>query len=595
MRLAQRLLITNPTGGIQYFVDPVNGSDANLGTSPAQAWKTATKVNAGSSYQGGGLQGGQSVLFKGGTTLTGSVLFRAGVNVASFSATNPIIVGSYGNGDATIRSSNAIYAIQVDGFSGCIVTGLTVSSNNTTCQTGILIQNTVTLSGTSSINIINCLAMGFGQTTSAVGDGYASAEIMICGGGHAIDGNYNNQGTINNINILNCVCRGLNGVTSNDICGISAQGSITGSGYNNCSSNLTNITVAGCTVYNIGGIAGFASGNGIVLAQVQNSVIKYCLAHDCSANNTTCGGAAGQWFYSSIGCTIEYGESYNIRPWPSFSSGCDWEGFNLDGGSQNCTIQYCYSHDNFGPGFLGYVSTEGTGSWNNNTYRFNLSVNDAYGNSDTTFGVIVFGGSGQPSPCNVYVYNNTIVNTTPGMSYGSSGTLTNITNAPRPSCMSGVDNSTYVLGGIIANNIFYQTKDLFNEVTFLDLSSSQTTHMLNNAYYMVNGGSFIVTYAGTQYTTLAAWKAVAPGSEVGAVTGSPGFNNTGTSGIATWTPANLTGPNIWGPTLYALQSGSGYRTAGVNLAAAPYNYNIGTTDYFGNSISTTPNIGADCH
>lgn len=427
--------------GVAYYVSAVNGSDSYNGLYPAYTgtgingpWATIAHANLGSSYAGGGLSQSQSLLFNGGSTYTGTLVLRKGVNVASFSSTHPIVVGSYGTGNATIvpatgtvsypnsypkASGIALYAVELDGVSGITLTNLTVSANGQNCQSGIVIQNTVTTGGISNINVTDCLVEGFGTSLTGATNNQALSEIYICGGGHTVDNSFTGY-AVTNVNILNCVLQGVNGVTSNDQTGVSAQGVISPNdgGYNNCSSALTDVTVSGCSIFNIGGIAGTASGSGVVLAQVQNSTIEYCLAHDCSANNTQCGGAAGLWFYDSIGCTIQYCESYNIQPWPIFVSGCDWEGFNLDGGCYNCTIQYVYSHHNFGPGFLGYVDTGAaggnpTGSWNNNTYRYNISVNDAYGCGDTTLGVINFGGAIQPSPCNVYVYNNTIINTSP--------------------------------------------------------------------------------------------------------------------------------------------------------------------------------------
>lgn len=545
-----------------YYVDPVAGSDSNNGTSTATPWKTAAKVNNGASYAGGGLSPGQSVLFKGGNTLVGSLTFKAGVNVASFSATNPIGIGSYGGSDAIINSSQTganTWGMMLDGMSGIVVAGLTISSNNTQCQTGICIQNTVTSAGTSNISVIDCTVGGFYGTGSNIAN---SANIYIAGAGHPLNGT--GLGTISNINILNSVINGLSGVTSPDSNGILANGSITGSGYGVATANLSGITVAGCTIFNIGGSAGTSSaGSGIQLAQTQNSTIKYCLAHDIGANVTTFG-SCGMWFFASINGTIEYCESYNVRPWPNSAFG-DFEGFNLDGGSQNCTISHCYSHDNFGPGLLGYVSSEGTGAWNNNTYCYNIVVNCAYGSADGQFGAININGGNpgdgfQPSgTCSVFVYNNTVINLVAGQTFGSGGTLSNITSAPIPSCYTAVDNAWVPTSGYVANNIFYQTANS-GTTKFVYVLTSMTAQFINNAYYSPTSGSaFQCALLGTgqvDYASLAAWQAVIPGGEVGAITTNPLFNSSGTTGDASWTPSAQVGPNAVCPTAYKLTSAS---------------------------------------
>ena len=58
----------------------------------------------------------------------------------------------------------------------------------------------------------------------------------------------------------------------------------------------------------------------------------------------------------------------------------DGDGFDLDGGVTNSVIQYCYSHDNDGPGLMLYGYTDaGVATWNNNTIRYCVSQNDAVG------------------------------------------------------------------------------------------------------------------------------------------------------------------------------------------------------------------------
>jgi hypothetical protein len=75
-----------------YYVSGT-GNDANAGTTPGSAWRNAGKANAFT------FKPGDRLLFEGGKTFAGPVQLTAtdgGV------ATNPVVVGSYGTGRATI-------------------------------------------------------------------------------------------------------------------------------------------------------------------------------------------------------------------------------------------------------------------------------------------------------------------------------------------------------------------------------------------------------------------------------------------------------------------------------------------------------------
>lgn len=70
-----------------YYVDAVNGSDSNNGTSTATAWKTLTKVNSTT------FQPGDHILFEAGNTWVGQ-LYPKGSGASG----NPIVIDQYGTG-----------------------------------------------------------------------------------------------------------------------------------------------------------------------------------------------------------------------------------------------------------------------------------------------------------------------------------------------------------------------------------------------------------------------------------------------------------------------------------------------------------------
>jgi hypothetical protein len=85
---------TAGSGGHVYYVDSTSGSDTNSGLTPALAWKTMTKVDAGSYVAG------DVIAYHRGETFTGAAtISNAGT------ATNPITITAYGNGAQPILTN----------------------------------------------------------------------------------------------------------------------------------------------------------------------------------------------------------------------------------------------------------------------------------------------------------------------------------------------------------------------------------------------------------------------------------------------------------------------------------------------------------
>ncbi len=71
-----------------YYIDAISGSDDNIGTSPALAWKTIDKVNSMV------FQPGDSILFHRGHSWIGNISINYSGNPAQ-----PIVFSSYGQGE----------------------------------------------------------------------------------------------------------------------------------------------------------------------------------------------------------------------------------------------------------------------------------------------------------------------------------------------------------------------------------------------------------------------------------------------------------------------------------------------------------------
>jgi len=124
------------------------------------------------------------------------------------------------------------------------------------------------------------------------------------------------------------------------------------------------------------------TGSGLVIGQGADGLVERCVAHhNGGRGGGSSGGPVGLWCYDSARIVFQFCESYankaqringNVNGSPM-----DGDGFDMDLGSQDCIIQYCYSHDNEGAGFL-FSDGGATGGYTtrNNTVRYCVSEND---------------------------------------------------------------------------------------------------------------------------------------------------------------------------------------------------------------------------
>src|SRR5687768_4335447 len=85
---ALSLAIAHPAAAATYYVSS-SGSDNNVGTSPASAWRSIARVNTAT------VLAGDRIFFKGGAVYSGSLLFD---ETRGGTAANPVTVSSYGTG-----------------------------------------------------------------------------------------------------------------------------------------------------------------------------------------------------------------------------------------------------------------------------------------------------------------------------------------------------------------------------------------------------------------------------------------------------------------------------------------------------------------
>jgi hypothetical protein len=333
--------------GKSYFVDSEQGDDATPGTSSARPWKTLSPVNTCK------LGPGDAVLLKRGGSWQAGLAPRGEGKPG-----RPILLGAYGTGAPPRIDGGRSSAVQIIGASHWIIQDLEVTNDIAVRASAIKVS-----SGRGrqpvDITIRRCMVLDAGGNGIEVGAGE--------GRGPGYDG----------VTVEDCLVRWCNGT------GITVSGTRQDGGKNT--------VIRRCTVYGCGS-------SGIIIHSGEHGLIERCVAHN---NGWMSDGTVGIWCWNARNITIRHCESYRTMYH-------DGAGFDIDWSCMGCTIEYCYSHDNDGEGYLlmgsGTATFEGfpmqTG-WC--VARYNVSESD---------GLRGGGGAGIVS-CETFedsvVYNNTLI------------------------------------------------------------------------------------------------------------------------------------------------------------------------------------------
>jgi Right handed beta helix region len=245
-----------------YYVSPT-GSDANVGTSQATAWRTVNKVNNAA------LNPGDVVLFQGGATFSDTYLGPS----RSGTASSPIVYGSYGSGKASLPEG--IYLISVSGLK---FEDLSISR----AGVGAGVHGAPGGTGTSNITID-------GLSISNVNQGIMTAEH---------DTNWTiRDNTISQTDDSGMILYGSNiSVTGNQIIDTGNDGTEFNYGRHGIYLTATGASVTGNTIQEF-------EGSG-VSARMRNSVID---------NNVISGGPVGiSWFQDDPNAGTSYWRNNTI-------------------------------------------------------------------------------------------------------------------------------------------------------------------------------------------------------------------------------------------------------------------------------------------
>ena len=333
---------------MDYYVSLL-GDDSNSGTSETQPWLSIERVNATE------LLPGDSVWFHANQTFFGN-LCLADVRQSRRGTSEVMTIGSYGEGSATIDAGSGPGFVAKN-RGGVRLRDLNFIGSGASENTGSGVLFINTLPGNAKFADIRI------HRVDVSGFRHSGIHFMA----EPTDGSWSG---FRDVRITDSTSH------DNGDAGINCIGAWNPeqSGYAH-----TDFYVGNCSVYRNAGIPGKGShsGNGIVLAQVDRATIEYCCAYENGRlNDYEGGGPVGIWVWDANRVVIQFNESYHNHT----CSRKDGGGFDLDGGVTNSTVQYNYSHDNDGAGYL-LAQFSGARPFYGNMLRYNLSVNDGRKNS----------------------------------------------------------------------------------------------------------------------------------------------------------------------------------------------------------------------
>lgn len=347
------------TGHTSYFISS-EGDDRNSGKTEGQAWKSIEKINQTD------FSPGDEILLRGGDIFTGTIELSA---EDGGTPEKRVRLASYGEGRAIVNGLNR---------EGIIAD----SCNHLTIE---LLE--VTGSGRSSGNVADGVLVR--QCDAVILD-----QLDVQGFQHS------------GVRLHQCNDARITHVYSheNGFAGIHVTGTTMGDPVNYDNHNLY---IGYCVAENNPGdptVLENHSGNGILASSVKNGIIEYCEAFNNGWDMVWTGnGPVGIWIWDCTGFTIQYCIAHHNRTNPVAADG---GGFDFDGGVSNSTIQYCISHHNEGAGF-GLYEFGAAKPWENNTVRYNISMNDGKINGGS---VGIWKNDLRGIMRNCQIYNNTFYN-----------------------------------------------------------------------------------------------------------------------------------------------------------------------------------------
>lgn len=326
-----------------YYVDSESGNDSNSGNSPSKAWASLQKINQTI------FQPGDKILFKSGTNYYGQLEPKG-----SGSQEKPILINAYGSGKkpAIHGKGEQLHTLLLHNVEYWEIRNLEITNTGierVANRRGVIIR-----------------AENFGDCHHIILD---SLEI------HHVNGSLvKNEGGGSAIlweNLGKKVpTRFVDLIIQNNYLHHSERNGINSKGNTNRDQWFpsTGVIIRNNVLEQI-------PGDGIVPIGCEGAIIENNVLRDFPDMLSHDEAAAGIWPWSSDNTLIQYNEvSGHKAKW-------DGQGFDADFNCIGTTIQYNYSHDNYG-GFLlicnngfSFKSTGNIGT-KNTVVRHNISIND---------------------------------------------------------------------------------------------------------------------------------------------------------------------------------------------------------------------------
>jgi hypothetical protein len=531
-----------------YYVDCA-GNDANNGTSTTTPWKTMARA----SQQTYGA--GDQILFKRGCTFSGTGFKPVGNGTVA----SPVTIADYGTGNLPILTGVGAHeaAIQMYNTQNYVLRNLDLKQSGQTPITDPSVNRNfddqtmkanLDIRGIQSgIDNINC------------GEPCTVRNITIDGlkvhggtwkGINVGAGLYDLKsgpvyGYVDNVLVQNTEVYG------NTMVGIDVYSTYT----KQISYHASHITIRVSYLHDNGW-------DGIRMGPVDHGLID---SNQCSYNGSLQDARLGCWGWDSHDLVMQFNESHHNMTPVTDRHARDGGGFDCDLGSEDCLMQYNWSHDNQGEGYLtltwpiGYGFSRGVS--HNIQMRYNIGERDGKKLAGAWYN---FGGVE-----NLVVYNNTLYYEPARVHIGGINAF--VCDAGAAAC-----HDTWGAGGstttnYVYNNIFITTPNPSGGPSLLEWTDGTGTWTFdNNLWYRTQGG-----FESSTCTTWACWQGL--GRDLNGYNANPG----------------LVGPLGGGPAAYHLTAGS----IAINHARVVTQglRGMGTRDYFG---TTTPvggayDIGAD--
>ena len=544
IRMALWFSLLVPAGAFAttYYVDCKRGSDTNNGTSTSTAWKTIARVNLNTYLPG------DSILLKRGCVWSepgfkaqGNGTVASPITLADYGAGALPEINGVGDHEAAVLLENVQY--------------WTVRNLDLT-QTG---QSPQALCFDSSNDcdvrsdeymraVVHVLGLGGPAGVQTCGDPGTACHIRL-ENLKVHDGSWNGIYVSGGFYQLNTGVFGyVEDVVVTEVESWNHHKSgiqMTCTYYKTRIYATKNIQVLDSNLHDNGG-------DGAMIGPVQNGLLD---GNNCAYNGRLRNARVGCWTWDSLNTTIQFSESHhNMTPLTS-DRARDGGGFDLDLGTEDGMIQYNWSHDNEGEGFLlltypihyGYSR----GITHNAQMRYNIGERDG---KKLAGGITVFGGVAP-----AVIYNNTIYY--------------------EPDRLAGTDMFNGE-GGALTTSVYGQSgkPDLRTYNNIFITNGTVNSQAVNNNVWSDGAGTFTFNHnlwwrveGGVRY----AW-----GSKV--ITTWSGWQKLGFDPNGLNADPLVFGPLGAGPSAYQLSPGSPAIDAGQLVTDALRG--TGTRDYFGTPI-----------